>query len=160
MVMAQWLEQCTVNCCCTVHNASRFWLCFTVSNKMCPCMCFFFLWGRWYPAECTAAYLGWLYWPCFSFPLSSPGVLHVRWHERPLSAKGGTMGEKCLIKLSLTMATSCHCRVILHATKLRHETDGFTSPPKEGMLRIFSPETSDGFGLVWTCRLGYQRPAC
>jgi hypothetical protein len=27
-------------------------------------------------------------------------------------------------------------------------TDGFTSPPKEGMLRIFSPEKSDGFGRI------------
>jgi hypothetical protein len=36
--------------------------------------------------------------------------------------------------------------VLLHAAKLRHGTDGFTSPPKEGMLWIFSPEKSDGFG--------------
>ena len=28
---------------------------------------------------------------------------------------------------------------LLHAVKLRHGTDGFTSPPKEGVLRIFSP---------------------
>jgi hypothetical protein len=28
-------------------------------------------------------------------------------------------------------------RDFLHAVKLRHETDGFTSPPKEGVLRIF-----------------------
>ena len=28
---------------------------------------------------------------------------------------------------------------LLHAINLRHETDGFTSPPKEGVLRIFSP---------------------
>ena len=28
---------------------------------------------------------------------------------------------------------------ILHAVNLRHETDGFTSPPKEGVLRIFLP---------------------
>jgi hypothetical protein len=28
---------------------------------------------------------------------------------------------------------------ILHAVKLRHGTDGFISPPKEGVLRIFSP---------------------
>jgi hypothetical protein len=28
------------------------------------------------------------------------------------------------------------------------ETDGFTSPPKEGALRIFSPEKSNGFGRV------------
>jgi hypothetical protein len=27
----------------------------------------------------------------------------------------------------------------LHATNLRHGTDGFTSPPKEGVQRIFSP---------------------
>jgi hypothetical protein len=32
--------------------------------------------------------------------------------------------------------------------KARHGTDGFTSPPKEGVLRNFSPETSDGFGRV------------
>ena len=30
-------------------------------------------------------------------------------------------------------------RDLLHAVKLRHETDGFTSLPKGGVLRIFSP---------------------
>ena len=30
-------------------------------------------------------------------------------------------------------------RDLLHAENLRHGTDGFTSPPKEGVLRIFSP---------------------
>ena len=29
---------------------------------------------------------------------------------------------------------------LLHAVKLRHGTDGFTSPPKEGMLRFFRPK--------------------
>jgi hypothetical protein len=29
-------------------------------------------------------------------------------------------------------------RDLLHAVKLRHGTDGFTSPPKEGVLRIVS----------------------
>jgi hypothetical protein len=43
--------------------------------------------------------------------------------------------------------------------KGRHGTDGFTSSPKEGVLRIFSPEKSDSFGWVWTRELGYQRPA-
>ena len=28
---------------------------------------------------------------------------------------------------------------LLHAANLRHGTDGFNSPPKEGVLRIFSP---------------------
>jgi hypothetical protein len=30
-------------------------------------------------------------------------------------------------------------RDLLHAAKLRHGTDSFTSPPKEGVLRTFSP---------------------
>jgi hypothetical protein len=37
------------------------------------------------------------------------------------------------------MTTSTPFRDILHAENLRHGTDGFTSPPKEGVLRIFSP---------------------
>jgi hypothetical protein len=43
---------------------------------------------------------------------------------------------------------SIHARkVLLHAVNLRHGTDGFTSPPKEVMLRIFTlknPSTSVG----------------
>jgi hypothetical protein len=46
-------------------------------------------------------------------------------------------------------------RVLLHAANLRHGTDGFTSTPNEGMLRIFSLEKSDGFGRVRTHDLGY-----
>jgi hypothetical protein len=38
---------------------------------------------------------------------------------------------------------------LLHAANLRHGTDGFTSPPKEGVLRIFfalkNPTASAGF---------------
>ena len=30
-------------------------------------------------------------------------------------------------------------RDLLRAVKLRHGTDGFTCPPKKGVLRIFSP---------------------
>ena len=37
------------------------------------------------------------------------------------------------------MTTSTPFRDLLRAVKLRHGTDGFTSPPKEGVLRIFSP---------------------
>ena len=50
-------------------------------------------------------------------------------------------------------------RDLLHAVKLRHGTDGFTSPLREGVLRIFSPQKSDNFGRVQTHELGYQRPA-
>jgi hypothetical protein len=51
-------------------------------------------------------------------------------------------------------------RDFLHATNLRHGEKGFTSLPQEGMLRIFSPEISDGFGRERTRDLGYQRAAC
>jgi hypothetical protein len=50
-------------------------------------------------------------------------------------------------------------RDLLHAVKLRHGTDGFISLPKEGVLRIFSPQKFDGFSCVGTRELGYQRPA-
>jgi hypothetical protein len=43
--------------------------------------------------------------------------------------------------------------------KARHWTDSFTSPLKEGVLRMFLPEKSDSFGWVWTRELGYQRTA-
>jgi hypothetical protein len=36
-------------------------------------------------------------------------------------------------------------RDLLHAANLRHGANCFTSLPKEGMLRIFSPEKSEGF---------------
>ena len=56
------------------------------------------------------------------------------------------------------MTTSTSFRDLLHAANLRHGTDGFTSPPKEGVLRIFfAPKNPDGFGRVWTRELGYLR---
>jgi hypothetical protein len=39
-------------------------------------------------------------------------------------------------------------RVLLDAAELQHGANGFTSPLKEGMLRIFSHEKSNGFGWV------------
>jgi hypothetical protein len=62
------------------------------------------------------------------------------------AAEGGTMGEKwprILPKVatsSLLGSFTCH--------KARHGTDSFTSPLKEGVLRIFSPEKSDTFSRV------------
>jgi hypothetical protein len=63
------------------------------------------------------------------------------------AAEGGTMGEKMprilpKVMTSTSLLRSFACR------KARHGTDGFTSPPKEGVLRIFSPEKFDGFGRV------------
>jgi hypothetical protein len=72
------------------------------------------------------------------FPPSYPGSLHVPRRERPLSVKKESMGEKMAHPI-LPTACDFHgkCRDLLHAANLRHGTDGFTSPPKEGML-IFS----------------------
>jgi hypothetical protein len=64
------------------------------------------VWGRRLPTECTAAFRDLLYEPRFIFPLSSPEANHVKRCERPLSPKGGTMGEKCPIKFSHTIVTS------------------------------------------------------
>jgi hypothetical protein len=52
------------------------------------------------------------------------------------------MGEKWPIKFSLQCDFHGNRRGFLHAAKLRRGTDGFTSPPKEGML------TSAGFEPV------------
>jgi hypothetical protein len=46
--------------------------------------------------------------------------------------------------------------VFLHAVNLRHETDGFTSPPKKGVLRILSPLKSIVLSRVWTRKLWVQ----
>jgi hypothetical protein len=62
-----------------------------------------------------------------------------------LVAKGGTVGENGpVILLKLCLFTPF--RDLLHATNLRHRANGFTSLPKEDMMRIFSPEKSDSFG--------------
>jgi hypothetical protein len=74
--------------------------------------------------------------------------------------KDRIMGEKWPVNLAHDSEFHINHRVLLHAANLRHGTDGFTSPPKEGLLWIFLPEKSDGFGRVRTCDLGYQRPAC
>jgi hypothetical protein len=59
------------------------------------------------------------------------------------------MGEIWLIKFSLTIMTSTEIvRDFSHAAKLRHRTDGFTSLPKEGVLRFFRPKNLDGFNRV------------
>jgi len=57
------------------------------------------------------------------------------------------MGKK-LPRILPKVATSMSLLVLLHAVNLRHGTDRFSSPPKDGALRIFFPEKSDGFGQV------------
>ena len=100
---------------------------------------------------------GWLY----SYPQMS-SFIHLQRHhaphrrERHLLAKEGTITKE----FSWQILNLRKYWVLLHAAKLGHGTDSFTSPPKEGMLRIIrTPEKSNGFGRVRTRKLGYQWPA-
>jgi len=79
---------------------------------------------------------------CFPSPLDVPTFsaryLYVQRHERPLAAEGGThRGREMFRQISSRIRLPRNSRDILHAANLRHGTDGFTSPPKEGVLRIF-----------------------
>ena len=88
------------------------------------------------------------------FPLSPPGACTSATTQEILAAKAGTVGEK--VSDNFAYNSDFHINLwFLHAANLRHGTDGFTSPPKEGVLRIFSPQKSEGFGRVSTDIPGY-----
>jgi hypothetical protein len=55
------------------------------------------------------------------------------------SRKRGNYGPEMAGNFTNKLRILLHLKGILHAANLRHGTNGFTSPPKEGMLRIFSP---------------------
>jgi len=78
--------------------------------------------------------------PPLDVPTFSARCLYVQRHERPLAVEGGTLrGREMFREISSRIRLSRNSRDLLHAENLRHGTDGFTSPPKEGVLRIFSP---------------------
>jgi len=52
-----------------------------------------------------------------------------------LAAKCGTVGEKDVLILP-KFRPPLKFRDLLHAANLRHGTDSFTSPPKEGVLKF------------------------
>jgi hypothetical protein len=65
----------------------------------------------------------------------------------PSSSEAGetrVRNGRCILPTSTYRARM----VLLHAVNLRHGTDGFTSPPKEGVLRILSPLKSIVLGRV------------
>jgi len=65
------------------------------------------------------------------------------WVRRSVSPRESTRRRKVELwarnvqKFCLNADFHVTFRDLLHAVKLRHGTDGFTSPPKEGVLRIF-----------------------
>jgi len=58
---------------------------------------------------------------------------------RPSSERWNCGRERCPLVILPKFRLPSKFRDLLHAANLRHRTDGFTSPPKEGVLRIFSP---------------------
>jgi len=78
--------------------------------------------------------------PPLDVPIFSARCRHVQRRERPPVAEGGTLrGREIFRQISPRIQLPPNSRDLLHAANLRHGTDGFTSPPKEGVLRIFSP---------------------
>ena len=81
---------------------------------------------------------------CFPPPLDVPTFsarcLHVQRRERPLVAEGGNLrGRDMFRQIWPKIRLPRNSRDLLHASNVRHGTDGFTYTPKEGVLRIFSP---------------------
>ena len=74
-----------------------------------------------------------------TFPRSPPGTSAFPAMQEIPVAKGGTMWERINRKFCLKLQLPRQFRDLLHAANLRHGTHGFTSLPKEGLIRIFSP---------------------
>jgi hypothetical protein len=72
---------------------------------------------------------------------SSSNYQRLLWRSRETRVRNG--------RWILPTSTYRARRVLLHAVNLRHGKDGFTSPPKKGVLRILSPLKSIVLGRVW-----------
>jgi hypothetical protein len=77
--------------------------------------------------------------PLLDIPTIASRCLYVRHDARDPSGGRWKCGrECCLVILPAMPDFHVTFRDLLHAANLRHGTDGFTFPPKEGVLRIFS----------------------
>jgi len=76
--------------------------------------------------------------PPLNVPTFVARCLHIHNNVRDPSSKRWNCGRKMLSGNFAEMMTSKPFRDVSHTANLRHETDGFASPPKEGVLRIFS----------------------
>ena len=72
-------------------------------------------------------------------PTFATRSLHACHHARANQRRKVEMWAKNVREFCLNPEFHVTFRDLLHAVKLRHGTDGFTSPLKEGVLRIFSP---------------------
>jgi hypothetical protein len=96
--------------------------------------------GRPWQATDVLPPAGLLYRPLWTFQLWSPDGPAPTDAFRTLAAEVGTYGRRIRTgKFCLNADFYGTFRVLLHAANLRHGTHGFTSLPKEGVLRIFPP---------------------
>ena len=72
-------------------------------------------------------------------PTFATGCLHACHHARAPGSGRWNCGQETSSKFYLNADLHVTFGDLLHAVKLRHVTDSFTSLPKEGVLRIFSP---------------------
>ena len=98
--------------------------------------------------------------PPFDVPTFAARCLYVRNDARDPSSERWNCGrERCPVILP-KFRLPRKFRDLLHAENLRHGTYGFTSPPKEGMLMIFSKGLSrpqwDRFIYLLLCILYYR----
>ena len=78
---------------------------------------------------------------CFPPPLDvytfAARCLYVRNDARDPSSERWNCGREMFPVILPKFRLPRKFRDLLHVANLRHGTDGFTSPPKEGVLRIF-----------------------
>jgi hypothetical protein len=77
--------------------------------------------------------------PPIDFPTFAARCLYVRNDVTDPSSERWNCGREICPVILPKCRLPPKFRDLLHAANLRHGTDGFTSPPKECVLRIFSP---------------------
>jgi len=95
--------------------------------------------GDWYgsgtlhPGQVLRGSLPFLSPAFYMFPLFTTRCLHIRQYLRDPSGGSVNCGQECCPVILPKWRLPRHLGIF----DIRHGTDGFTSPPKEGMLRIF-----------------------
>jgi hypothetical protein len=74
--------------------------------------------------------------PPLDVPTFAARCLYVSNNARDPSSERWNCGRQICPVILPKFRLPHKCRDLLHAANLRHGTDGFTSPPKEGVLRI------------------------
>ena len=97
-------------------------------------------WGYYYFSTTHCSLLGFIVWSGLDVPTFATRRLHECHHARANSGGRWNCEREMSGKFCLNAYFHVTFRNLLHTVKLRHKTDGFTSPLKEGVLRIFFPK--------------------